>query len=44
VDAAEPVSRHRRIFDEMLRHSYSEERSVLLLQARVAALPASIDR
>lgn len=43
VHTAESLTRHRWMFDEMWRHSYSEERSVRLVEARAAALLAAID-
>ncbi|MEV4414828.1 helix-turn-helix transcriptional regulator [Catellatospora sp. NPDC049609] len=44
VHASEAVNRHRWMFDEMWRHSYTEEKSVLLLEARIATLRASLER
>ena len=44
VHAPEALHRHRWMFDEMWRVSYPEEKSVLLVEARVAALKAAIDR
>lgn len=43
VQVEEPVSRHREMFEAILQQTYSEDRSVRLVEARVAQLRADAD-